>query len=53
MAEGRTNQEIGDRLAIAERTVAKHCTGISRSWARKASPQDHRRVLGVLRYLNP
>ena len=52
MAEGRTNQAIADRLAIAERTVEKHCTSIFTKLGLVASPDDHRRVLAVLRYLN-
>ncbi|SDQ51817.1 response regulator transcription factor [Thermostaphylospora chromogena] len=52
MAEGRTNQAIAARLAIAERTVEKHCTNIFAKLAIPARPDDHRRVLAVLRYLN-
>jgi DNA-binding NarL/FixJ family response regulator len=52
MAEGRTNQAIAERLAIAERTVEKHCTSIFAKLALPANPDDHRRVLAVLRYLN-
>ena len=52
MAEGRTNQAIADRLDIAERTVEKHCTSIFPKLGLSASPDDHRRVLAVLRYLN-
>ncbi|TDD25350.1 response regulator transcription factor [Nonomuraea diastatica] len=52
MAEGRTNQAIAERLTIAERTVEKHCTSIFAKLALPARPDDHRRVLAVLRYLN-
>jgi DNA-binding NarL/FixJ family response regulator len=52
MAEGRTNRAIGQRLAVAERTVEKHCTAIFVKLGLAASPDDHRRVLAVLRYLN-
>jgi len=52
MAEGRSNQAIAERLAIAQRTVEKHCTSILAKLGRAASPADHRRVLAVLRYLN-
>ncbi|MBB6345795.1 response regulator [Nonomuraea muscovyensis] len=52
MAEGRTNKAISERLAIAERTVEKHCTGIFGKLGLEAGPHDHRRVLAVLRYLN-
>ncbi|TCO55990.1 response regulator transcription factor [Actinocrispum wychmicini] len=52
MAEGRTNRAIGQRLAVAERTVEKHCTAIFTKLGLAASADDHRRVLAVLRYLN-
>ncbi|HEX9336088.1 MAG TPA: response regulator transcription factor [Pseudonocardiaceae bacterium] len=52
MAEGRTNRAISERLAVAERTVEKHCTAIFGKLGLTASPHDHRRVLAVLRYLN-
>jgi DNA-binding NarL/FixJ family response regulator len=52
MAEGRTNLAISQRLAIAERTVEKHCTNIFGKLGLEAGPHDHRRVLAVLRYLN-
>ncbi|WP_066376169.1 response regulator transcription factor [Herbidospora mongoliensis] len=52
MAEGRTNQAIATRLGIAERTVEKHCSGIFTKLTLPAHPDDHRRVLAVLRYLN-
>ncbi|KAB8191591.1 response regulator [Nonomuraea phyllanthi] len=52
MAEGRTNMAIAERLAIAERTVEKHCTSIFAKLGLEASAHDHRRVLAVLRYLN-
>ncbi|MFC4063146.1 response regulator transcription factor [Planomonospora corallina] len=52
MAEGRTNLAISERLAIAERTVEKHCTNIFGKLGLEAGPHDHRRVLAVLRYLN-
>ncbi|MET9066811.1 LuxR C-terminal-related transcriptional regulator [Streptosporangium sandarakinum] len=52
MAEGRTNMAIAERLAIAERTVEKHCTSIFAKLDLEASAHDHRRVLAVLRYLN-
>ncbi|ROT33862.1 response regulator transcription factor [Micromonospora sp. HM5-17] len=52
MAEGRTNQAIAARLGIAERTVEKHCTAIFAKLSLPSRPDDHRRVLAVLRYLN-
>jgi DNA-binding NarL/FixJ family response regulator len=52
MAEGRTNQAIAGLLHIADRTVEKHCSGIFLKLGLTASPDDHRRVLAVLRFLN-
>ncbi|MBM7786475.1 response regulator transcription factor [Tenggerimyces flavus] len=52
MAEGRTNRAIGERLTITERTVEKHCANIFAKLRLAAGPNDHRRVLAVLRYLN-
>ncbi len=52
MAEGRTNLAIGARLGITERTVEKHCMNIFTKLDLSPRPDDHRRVLAVLRYLN-
>ena len=52
MAQGRSNQAIGDRLGIAERTVEKHIAGIFAKLGVPASTEDHRRVLAVLAYLS-
>ena len=52
MAEGRTNQAIATRLRISERTVEKHCTNIFTKLDLPGRPDDHRRVLAVLHYLN-
>ncbi|GAB3402228.1 response regulator transcription factor [Flindersiella endophytica] len=51
MAEGRTNRAIAERLVIAERTVEKHCASIFAKLNLSPGPDDHRRVLAVLRYL--
>jgi DNA-binding NarL/FixJ family response regulator len=51
MAEGRTNRAIAERLVIAERTVEKHCASIFTKLDLSPGPDDHRRVLAVLRYL--
>jgi DNA-binding NarL/FixJ family response regulator len=51
MAEGRSNQAIGHRLGIAERTVEKHVAGIFVKLGVPAGAEDHRRVLAVLAYL--
>ncbi len=51
MAEGRTNQAIGQRLFISPRAVEKHVTSIFAKLRLPAAAEDHRRVLAVLRFL--
>ena len=51
MAEGRTNHAIGQRLFISPRAVEKHITSIFGKLGLPAAPDDHRRVLAVLRFL--
>jgi DNA-binding NarL/FixJ family response regulator len=51
MAEGRSNQAIGDRLFITQRAVEKHVTSIFGKLRLPADAADHRRVLAVLAYL--
>jgi DNA-binding NarL/FixJ family response regulator/class 3 adenylate cyclase len=51
MAEGRSNQAIGARLFITPRAVEKHVTAIFAKLHLPAAPEDHRRVLAVLRFL--
>ena len=52
MAEGRSNHAIADQLVITERAVEKHVTSIFAKLNLPATPDDHRRVLAVLTYLN-
>jgi DNA-binding NarL/FixJ family response regulator len=52
MAEGRSNQAIGERLFITPRAVEKHVTSIFGKLGLPAAAEDHRRVLAVLAYLN-
>ena len=52
MAEGRSNQAIGERLFITPRAVEKHVTSIFGKLGLAAAVEDHRRVLAVLAYLN-
>jgi DNA-binding NarL/FixJ family response regulator len=51
MAEGRSNQAIGQRLYISPRAVEKHVTSIFTKLHLPAAAEDHRRVLAVLRFL--
>jgi DNA-binding NarL/FixJ family response regulator/class 3 adenylate cyclase len=51
MAEGRSNQAIGERLFITARAVEKHTTSIFRKLGLAPALQDHRRVLAVLAFL--
>ena len=51
MAEGRSNQAIGDRLFLSPRTVEAHIRSIFTKLALSPAPEDHRRVLAVLVFL--
>jgi DNA-binding NarL/FixJ family response regulator/class 3 adenylate cyclase len=51
MAEGRSNQAIGERLFITPRAVEKHITSIFGKLQLPRAPEDHRRVLAVLAFL--
>jgi DNA-binding NarL/FixJ family response regulator len=51
MAEGRSNQAIGERMVITQRAVEKHVTSIFSKLRLPADAADHRRVLAVLAYL--
>ena len=52
MAEGRSNRAIGERLFITEHTVEKHVKSIFGTLGLPASPDDHRRVLAVVKFLD-
>ena len=52
MAEGRSNTAIAHRLFITEKAVSKHTTSIFIKLGLGADPDDNRRVLAVLAYLN-
>ena len=51
MADGRSNQAIGDRLFLSPRTVETHIRSIFTKLALSPAPEDHRRVLAVLAFL--
>jgi DNA-binding NarL/FixJ family response regulator/class 3 adenylate cyclase len=53
MAEGRSNQAIGEALFITSRAVEKHVTSIFAKLGLPVAPEDHRRVLAVLAFLRP
>jgi DNA-binding NarL/FixJ family response regulator len=52
MAEGRSNKAIGERLFITEHTVEKHVKNIFGTLRLPPSPDDHRRVLAVVKFLD-
>lgn len=51
LAEGRSNQAIGDRLDIATKTVETHVNAIFSKLGLEPAEDDNRRVLAVLAYL--
>jgi DNA-binding NarL/FixJ family response regulator len=51
MAEGRSNHGIAEQLVVTERAVEKHVTGIFGKLGLASEPDNHRRVLAVLAYL--
>jgi DNA-binding NarL/FixJ family response regulator len=53
MAEGRSNSAIAEVLVVTERSVEKHVGNIFTKLDLPRSQDDHRRVLAVLRYLEP
>jgi DNA-binding NarL/FixJ family response regulator len=52
IAEGRSNHAIAEQLFITEHTVEKHVKNILGTLRLPQSPDDHRRVLAVITYLN-
>ncbi|ATQ31637.1 protein kinase [Rhodococcus ruber] len=51
MAEGRSNRAIGAALFLGERTVEAHVRAIFLKLGLHPEPEDHRRVLAVLKHL--
>ena len=51
MAEGRSNQAIGERLFLSPKTVEAHVHSLFTRLDLHAAPDDHRRVLAVLAFL--
>jgi DNA-binding NarL/FixJ family response regulator len=51
MAEGRSNRGIAEELVVTVAAVERHVTAIFSELGLQQAPEDHRRVLAVLRYL--
>jgi DNA-binding NarL/FixJ family response regulator len=51
MAEGRSNGSIASGLVVTVAAVERHVTSIFAKLGLPPDPDDHRRVLAVLRYL--
>jgi DNA-binding NarL/FixJ family response regulator len=51
MAEGRSNQAIGERLFLAPKTIEAHIASIFSKLGLLPEAEDHRRVLAVITYL--
>jgi DNA-binding NarL/FixJ family response regulator len=51
IAEGRSNQAIGDRLFLAPKTIEAYIASIFSKLGLLPAPDDHRRVLAVLAHL--
>jgi DNA-binding NarL/FixJ family response regulator len=51
MAEGRSNQAIAERLFVTSKTVEAHTASIFSKLELVPAPDDHRRVLAVLAFL--
>jgi DNA-binding NarL/FixJ family response regulator len=51
MAEGRSNQAIGERMFLSPRTVEAHIRSIFTKLGLSPAAEDHRRVLAVLAFL--
>lgn len=51
MAEGRSNQGIAEAFVVTVAAVERHVTNIFAKLGLRAVPEDHRRVLAVLRFL--
>jgi DNA-binding NarL/FixJ family response regulator len=53
MAEGRSNAGIAEQIVVTLTTVERHITNIFDKLGLEQSPERHRRVVAVLKYLQP
>ena len=51
MAEGRSNAAIATKLSLTGKAVVRHISHIYDELGLAPCPDDHRRVLAVVRYL--
>jgi DNA-binding NarL/FixJ family response regulator len=51
MAEGRSNRGIAEELVVTIAAIERHVTAIFSELGLRQVPEDHRRVLAVLQYL--
>lgn len=51
MADGLSNAAIARRLVVTEKAVVQHCSNIYAALDLPPTPDEHRRVLAVLRYV--
>jgi DNA-binding NarL/FixJ family response regulator len=52
IAEGRSNAGIAQELVVTVAAVERHVTGIFDKLGLHRAPDQHRRVLAVLKYLH-
>jgi DNA-binding NarL/FixJ family response regulator len=52
MAQGRSNAAIAEQLEVSEKAIVRHTSNIYDELGLGSSPQDHRRVLAVVRFLS-
>jgi DNA-binding NarL/FixJ family response regulator len=52
MAQGRSNAAIAEQLGVSEKAVVRHTSNIYDELGLASGPDDHRRVLAVVRFLS-
>ncbi len=52
MAQGRSNVAIAEQLGVSEKAIVRHTSNIYDELGLRSSPDDHRRVLAVVRFLS-